>query len=71
MGKSAISNQIVDLKRLVKKENMFLANYKLETVLNAYGIDKKVPHRALEDSKLIYELSTKVNLFLKMVEEKA
>lgn len=71
MGKSAISNQIVDLRRLVKKENMFLANYKLETVLNAYGIDKKVPHRALADSKLIYELSTKVNLFLKMVEEKA
>lgn len=71
IGKSVLSNQIVDLRRLVKKEKMFLSNYKLETILSAYGIDKKVPHRALADSKLIYELSTKVNLFLKMVEEKA
>lgn len=58
-----IKNQTIDLMRLVKKENRLLEDYKLQTVLKAYGIDKNVPHRALEDAKLIYELSTKVNIF--------
>lgn len=55
-----LSNKTVDLYRLVKKEKVFLTDYKLQTVLKEYGIDKKVPHRALEDAKIIYELSRKV-----------
>lgn len=56
-----INNKIVDLYRVVKKEKLFLGDYKLQTVLGEYGINKKVPHRALKDAKLIYELSCKVN----------
>lgn len=58
-----IKNQTIDLMRYVKKEKRMLENYKLETALKSYGIDKKVPHRALADAKLTYELSTKVNIF--------
>ena len=50
--------------KYVKNEKLFLDNYKLQTVLQAYGIDEKIPHRALLDSKIIYKLSTKVNKFL-------
>lgn len=58
-----LTNRSWDLLDFVKREKTFLENYKLETVLKSYGIDEKVPHRALKDVKLIYELSTKVNKF--------
>jgi CRISPR-associated protein Cas2 len=57
-------NQFVDLMRFVKKEKMFLGNYKLQTVLKSYDISDNVLHRALEDSKVTAELATKVNGFL-------
>lgn len=62
-GLQIIKNQTIDLMRCVKKEKRMLENYKLQTVLKAYGIDKKLPHRALADAKLTYELTTKVNFF--------
>lgn len=62
-GLQVIKNQTIDLMRCVKKEKRILENYKLQTVLKAYEIDKKVPHRALADAKLTYELTTKVNFF--------
>lgn len=62
-GLQIIKNQTIDLMRCVKKEKRMLKNYKLQTVLKAYEIDKKVPHRALADAKLTYELTTKVNFF--------
>lgn len=62
-GLQIIKNQTIDLMRCVKKEKRILENYKLQTVLKAYEIDKKVPHRALADAKLTYELTTKVNFF--------
>lgn len=65
-----IKNQTIDLMRCVKKEKRMLENYKLETVLKSYGIDKKVPHRALADARLTYELSTKVNIFKEKIKLK-
>lgn len=62
-GLSNIKNQTIDLMRYVKKENRMLENYKLQTALRGFGIDKKVPHRALADARLTYELSMKVNIF--------
>lgn len=59
-----LTNRTYDLLRFVKKENMFLDNYKLQTVLAHYGIQATVIHRALDDARLTYELSTKVNEFL-------
>lgn len=40
-GLTSLSNKIYDLIKLVKKEKMFLENYKLNTVLPAYGIHEK------------------------------
>lgn len=64
-----LKNKIFDLLSFVKKEKMFLNNYKLETALYGYGIQEKVPHRALLDARLIYQLSTKVNKFLQLVNQ--
>ena len=58
-----ISNKTIDLLPIVKKENMYLSDYKLETVLKAYGDYEKVTHRALEDARQIYYLSKKLKKF--------
>lgn len=69
LGLKRISNRIYDLMDFVKKDNQFLEDYKLQTALLGYGIEKIVPHRALEDAKLTYELSDKVNKFVKFIEK--
>ena len=48
----------------VKRENLFLKNYKLNTVLKSYGIEEEVPHRALEDARLEEKLILKVKKLL-------
>lgn len=58
-----ILNKTIDIMRIVKKEKMFLKNYQLKTVLQAYGIQKNVDHRAINDCKLVYELISKLNKF--------
>lgn len=55
-----IKNKVYDIMQYVKKENLFLKNYKLNTVLKTYGIEEEVPHRALEDSRLEEKLIVKV-----------
>ncbi len=70
LGMSTLKNNRHDLIKYVKREKIFLENYKLQTVLRVYDINEKVPHRALLDSKLIYKLSTKVNTFLKKINKK-
>lgn len=67
LGMEPISNKVYDLMTFVKKEKILLPKYKLQTALQAYGINKQVPHRALEDSRLTAELSTKVNKFRDML----
>lgn len=59
-GLAKINNKVYDIMQFVKKDNLFLNNYKLETVLKSYGIDEKVPHRALEDAILEEKLIHKV-----------
>lgn len=58
-----IHNDGIDLIRYVKKEKIFLDNYKLDTVLKEYEISERVPHRALLDAELIYRLSCKLTKF--------
>lgn len=65
-----LTNLRYDLLRFVKKEKMFLKDYHLSTVLNEYKINKQVPHRALADAELIYELAKKVNGFLNILKER-
>lgn len=64
-GMKGISNDIVDVLKTVKREKLFQENYKLQTTLKSYGISGTVPHRALEDAKLIFQLSNKLNVFYK------
>lgn len=69
LGKEGLKNKSFDLLRYIKKEKMFLEDYKLETVLTSYGIDNRLPHRALLDAIIIHNLSTKVNKFLVALEK--
>ena len=62
-NQNTISNQTIDLLPIVKKEKMYLPDYKLETVLEAYGNNGKVTHRALEDARQTYNLSRKLKKF--------
>lgn len=59
-----IKNKVYDIMQYVKKENLFLKNYKLNTVLKTYGIEEEVPHRALEDARLEEKLILKVKKLL-------
>ncbi len=70
VGYQKLKNESYDLMRFVKREKMFLKDYKLETVLKAYGILEAVPHRALGDAKLIADLSIKVNKFQDLFRKK-
>lgn len=62
-GMEQLNNKIYDLMKIVKREQLFQTDYKLETSLKTYGITSNVPHRALEDAKLAYKLMMKVNKF--------
>ena len=62
-----LMNKTFDLIRLVKKEKLFLKDYKLQTALEGYEMSEKQTHRALEDAELIYQLSKRVNNFWKMM----
>ena len=53
----------IDILSLVKKEKLFLDNYKFSTALASYGIDTIVRHRALEDVMLLAHLLSKLNGF--------
>ncbi|MCY3035522.1 MULTISPECIES: type I-E CRISPR-associated endoribonuclease Cas2e [Aerococcus] len=66
-----LNNKSIDLMSFVKKEKLFLSNYKLETALPAYGINEEVPHRALADVHLIYRLALKVNKFSKFMNKQS
>lgn len=65
INQNKLKNKTYDLMRLIKKEKMFLSDYKLSTCLREYGLPCTIPHRAVQDAELIYQLSTKVNEFLK------
>lgn len=66
-GIDVLSNKRYDLLQFIKRDNIFLSNFKLEKVLKEYDIDEKVKHRALEDCKLIYKLCLEVNKFLDLI----
>ena len=57
-----VHNRTLELMSEAKKRNSFQANYKFETTLKEYGIDQRVPHRALEDAKLMYRLYRQMGL---------
>lgn len=54
-------NKTIDLMAVVKKTNLFLDNYRLETVLNDYGIVNENPHNSFSDAVATYKLFLKLN----------
>lgn len=68
-GKSKLTNKTYDVMKYVKNDKMFLSNYKLENVLKEYNIEKSVPHRALEDVKIIGELILNLDKLVKKLEK--
>lgn len=51
-----LSNRMIDLMPIVKKVNQFLDNYRLETVLQAYGVENKQAHCAISDAEATFLL---------------
>ena len=62
-NKSWRAKNYIDILTLVRQEKLFLESYKFSKVLESYGIDEKVPHRALADAKLLQKLILKLNGF--------
>lgn len=62
MSLEAIHSKSVDLLYEAKRKNSFQENYKFETTLRTYGVDQAIPHRALEDAKLMYKLYQKMSI---------
>lgn len=60
IGENGLTNLIVDLMPKVKKDNPFLANYRLETVLQEYNINYSDPHNALADAEATMKLAVKL-----------
>ena len=54
---SIFKNRIVDILPIVKKDRMFLNNYKLATVLAEYQIENRHPHDALSDATATLQLA--------------
>lgn len=58
--KQPVHNNVHDLLKVIKKENLFQHDYELQTSLTTYGIEDTVQHKALDDAKLIYKLAEKL-----------
>jgi DNA polymerase III epsilon subunit-like protein len=52
--------QLVCTKRLAKKANIIVKDYKLETLLELYGLTNERPHRALSDATATFHLLKKI-----------
>lgn len=66
--KPKVKNMTYDVMKYVKNDKLFLKNYKLETVVKEYGINEKVPHRALEDARITQKLIGKLEKLTKRLE---
>ncbi len=56
-GQADLNNSMLDLLPIVKKDQKFLDNYRLSTVLETYGIENKMAHNALSDAKATLKLA--------------
>lgn len=59
-GLSFFKNRCLDLLPVVKRHNLFLENYRLETVLAEYKIKNEAPHHALGDAAATLALADKL-----------
>jgi DNA polymerase III alpha subunit (gram-positive type) len=52
--------QLICTKRLAQSANIIVKDYKLETLLNLYGVTNERPHRALSDATATFYLMKKI-----------
>jgi len=64
LGKPQLANKKIDLLRFVKKDNMFLSDYRLATVIEDYFPEAEIFKNALEESNILCDLAMKLNGFL-------
>lgn len=69
--KPKVKNMTYDVMKYVKNDKLFLKNYKLEMVVKEYGINEKVPHRALEDARITQKLIGKLEKLTKRLENQS
>lgn len=62
-GLGYLNNRVHDLLPIIRKEQIFQEDYKLETSLKSYGISENVLHRALGKAELVKRLAQKLNKF--------
>lgn len=62
-GLGYLNNRVHDLLPIIRREQIFQEDYKLETSLKSYGISENVPHRALGKAELVKRLAQKLNKF--------
>lgn len=60
-GFASLENKTLDLLKQVKRQDQFLDNYRLATVLQKYDIVNENPHNALSDARATLELALKLN----------
>ncbi|MEC1387074.1 type I-E CRISPR-associated endoribonuclease Cas2e [Aerococcus viridans] len=66
-GLNLLPNSVIDLVRLVKKENPFLQNYKIMTVMEAFGIENNESQSSLLNARMIIGLANKLNKFRQII----
>jgi CRISPR-associated protein Cas2 len=59
-GLPLMTNQLIDIMPTVKREQKFLDNYRLATVLEKYGIQNTQPHNSLADARATMALAAKL-----------
>lgn len=59
-NKQIISNRMIDLMPIIKKDQKFLDNYRLATVLKNYGIENDHPHKSISDAMATLNLALKL-----------
>ncbi|MFV8239975.1 type I-E CRISPR-associated endoribonuclease Cas2e [Aerococcus viridans] len=66
-GLKSLPNSVIDLVRLVKKEDPFLQNYKIMTVMEAFGIENNESQSSSLNARMIIGLANKLNKFRQII----
>ena len=60
IGQDRLGNRIIDLLKVVRQKEVFLDNFRFETVLKYYQIENQDQHNSLADAEASIKLMTKL-----------
>ena len=60
IGQDRLGNRIIDLLKVVRQKEVFLDNFRFETVLKYYQIENQDQHNSLVDAEASIKLMTKL-----------